>query len=90
MKVCYDKLWKLLIDKKMKRTDLIRRAGISSNVLARMGRSRSLWRASVNYVLCSAAVWTIFWNLNRQIHPPVPVESETKNEIFRQQRIHLN
>ena len=23
MKVCYDKLWKLLIDKKMKKTDLI-------------------------------------------------------------------
>ena len=37
MKVCYDKLWKLLIDKKMKRTDLIKNANISSNVLARMG-----------------------------------------------------
>ncbi len=28
MKVCYDKLWKLLIDKKMKKTDLIREAKI--------------------------------------------------------------
>ena len=37
MKVCYDKLWKLLIDKKMKKTDLIKNANISSNVLARMG-----------------------------------------------------
>ena len=37
MKVCYDKLWKLLIDKKLKRTDLIKNANISSNVLARMG-----------------------------------------------------
>ena len=36
MKVCYDKLWKLLIDKKLKRTDLIKNANISSNVLARM------------------------------------------------------
>lgn len=35
MKVCYDKLWKLLIDKKMKKTDLIREAKISSNVLAK-------------------------------------------------------
>lgn len=38
MKVCYDKLWKILIDKKMKRTDLINQANISSNVLARMGK----------------------------------------------------
>lgn len=33
MKVCYDKLWKLLIDKKMKKTDLIREAKIFSHVL---------------------------------------------------------
>lgn len=38
MKISYDKLWKLLIDKKMKKTDLISKANISSNVLARMGR----------------------------------------------------
>lgn len=47
MKVCYDKLWKLLIDKKMKRTDLIRRAGISSNVLARMGREEPISLESI-------------------------------------------
>lgn len=38
MIVNYDKLWKILIDKKMKRTDLIKQGKISSNVLARMGR----------------------------------------------------
>ncbi len=38
MIVRYDKLWKLLIDRKMKRTDLLQCARISSNVLARMGR----------------------------------------------------
>ena len=42
MKVCYDKLWKLLIDKKMKKTDLIREAKISSNVLAKMGKNKDL------------------------------------------------
>ena len=42
MKVCYDKLWKLLIDKKMKYTDLIREAKISSNVLAKMGKEESV------------------------------------------------
>ncbi|MEL7672044.1 helix-turn-helix transcriptional regulator [Methanobacterium sp.] len=42
MAVCYDKLWKLLIDKKMKRTDLKVMAGISSNVLARMGHGEAV------------------------------------------------
>ena len=37
MSVCYDRLWKLLIDKKMSRTELKNVAGISFNVLARMG-----------------------------------------------------
>ena len=37
MSVSYDKLWKLLIDKKMSRTELKDAAGISFNVLARMG-----------------------------------------------------
>lgn len=49
MNVCYDKLWKLLIDKKMKKTDLIREAKISSNVLAKMGKEvRSLGDAAVH------------------------------------------
>ena len=32
-------LWKLLIDKDLKRTDLINLTDISSNVLARMGKN---------------------------------------------------
>lgn len=32
-------LWKLLIDKDLKRTDLINLADISSNILARMGKN---------------------------------------------------
>lgn len=39
MQVSYDKLWKMLIDKKMKRTDLKKVSGISSNVIAKMGRN---------------------------------------------------
>lgn len=34
MPISYDKLWKLLIDKKMNRTDLKDASGISFNVLA--------------------------------------------------------
>ena len=52
MKVCYDKLWKLLIDKKMKKTDLIRDAKISSNVLAKMGKEESVSLESIGKI-CS-------------------------------------
>lgn len=38
MAISYDNLWKLLMDKKKKRTDLITGAGISSSVSAKMGR----------------------------------------------------
>jgi DNA (cytosine-5)-methyltransferase 1 len=38
MSICYDKLWKLLIDKKMNRTALKDSAGISFNVLAKMSK----------------------------------------------------
>lgn len=34
----YKKLWKLLIDKDMKKTDLIAVAGISTNVLAKLNK----------------------------------------------------
>lgn len=38
MAVTYTKLWKLLLDKKMKRTDLKEIAGISSSTLAKLGK----------------------------------------------------
>ena len=38
MSVSYNKLWKLLIDKKMKRIELQRIAGISGNVMSRLGK----------------------------------------------------
>lgn len=50
MKVSYDKLWKILIDKKLNRTDLISQAKISSNVLARMGREESVSLESIGKI----------------------------------------
>ncbi|MCC8078392.1 MAG: helix-turn-helix transcriptional regulator [Oscillospiraceae bacterium] len=34
----YDKLWKLLIDRKMTKTEMRIQAGISTNMLAKMGK----------------------------------------------------
>lgn len=38
----YDKLWKLLIDKKITKTQMRLKAGISSNILAKMGKGESI------------------------------------------------
>ncbi len=38
MRICYNKLWKLLIDRRMKRVELRDAADISSFTLARLGK----------------------------------------------------
>jgi len=38
MAVSYIKLWKLLLDKKLKRVDLKKKANISSSTLAKLGK----------------------------------------------------
>ena len=42
MAVCYNKLWKLLIDKKMKKKDLIAATGISRGTMAKLGRDENV------------------------------------------------
>ena len=42
MAVCYNKLWKLLIDRKMKKKDLIEQTGISRTTIAKMGRDENV------------------------------------------------
>jgi DNA (cytosine-5)-methyltransferase 1 len=37
--ISYNKLWKLLIDKGIKRTELKQLAGVSTNVIAKLGKS---------------------------------------------------
>lgn len=42
MAVSYNKLWKLLIDKKMKKKDLLNLAEISTSTLAKMGKDQQV------------------------------------------------
>ena len=42
MKMSYKKLWKLLIDKDMTKTDLRKAAGISSSSLAKLGKDENV------------------------------------------------
>lgn len=51
--VDYRKLWKLLIDKKMKKTELISAAGISTNVLAKLNKGEFVSMDSIQKI-CKA------------------------------------
>ena len=51
--VSYDKLWKKLIDKKMSRTDLKEKSGISTVSLAKLGKNENLTTA-VLVKICNA------------------------------------
>ena len=42
MKVSYKKLWKLLIDKDLKKKDLCELSGVSSTSTAKMGRNENV------------------------------------------------
>ena len=53
MKVSYKKLWKLLIDRDMSRTELRLRAGISSVSLAKLGKNEGV-TTNVLVKICSA------------------------------------
>ena len=54
MDVDYRKLWKLLIDKGIKnRTDLIKMAGISTNILAKLGKGEFISMDSMQKI-CKA------------------------------------
>lgn len=43
MAVRYNKLWKMMIDKKMTRTELTHLSGISTNAMARLVRDEDVW-----------------------------------------------
>ena len=42
MRISYNKLWKMLIDKNMKKIDLKEKAGISSASLAKLGKGDNI------------------------------------------------
>ena len=42
MRISYNKLWKMLIDKEMKKSDLKEQAGISSASLAKLGKGENI------------------------------------------------
>lgn len=58
MAVCYNKLWKMLIDKNMSKTQLIKAAKISTNAMAKMGKNQDV-RVEVLVKICGVLNCTI-------------------------------
>ncbi len=53
MAISYKKLWKLLIDKDMKKEDLRIKSGISTNTMAKLGKNENV-NTDMLVKICSA------------------------------------
>lgn len=42
MNISYDKLWKLMIDKKINKTQLCEKAGITTNAMVKLGKNETV------------------------------------------------
>ena len=53
MVISYNKLWKLLIDKKMSKADLRKAAGLAPNTMTRLRRDQEVTISAI-YKICTA------------------------------------
>ena len=56
MAISYNKLWKLLIDKKMSKADLRKAAGIAPNTMTRLRRDEEVTLAVLNKICMTLEV----------------------------------
>ena len=42
MAICYNKLWKLMIDKNINKTQLCEKAGLTTNAMAKFGKNETV------------------------------------------------
>lgn len=73
MAVSYNKLWHLLIDRSMTKTDLIREAGITTNAMAHLGKNEDV-RVEVLVKICATLGCTM-----DDIMELIPDTEENKN-----------
>ena len=64
MAISYNKLWKLLVDRKMSKADLRKAAGIAPNTMTRLRRDEEVTLTVLNKicVLCWAQISVILWS----------------------------
>ena len=58
MAVSYNKLWKKLIDKNMSKTQLIKKAQISTNAMAKLGKNEDV-RVEVLVKICGVLNYSL-------------------------------
>ena len=75
MKMSYNKLWKLLIDKQMKKSDLRKKAGISSSSLAKLTKDENV-TTEVLTKICRELKWDV-----ADIMEFIPDEEEKKENV---------
>lgn len=81
--ICYNNLWKLLIDKNMNKTELKEAAGISFNVIARMGKNKTISFESIEKI-CTALNCDIgdIISISQEMPKKEKVKSFTTIELF--------
>lgn len=57
MVISYNKLWKLLIDRKMSKVDLRKAAGIAPNTVTRLNRDEQVTLAVLNKICFGCGYW---------------------------------
>lgn len=58
MSVRYNKLWKILIDREMSKTDLVKAAKITTNAMAKLGKNEDV-RVDVLVKICKTLHCTL-------------------------------
>ncbi len=79
MKYSYNKLWYILIDKKMSRTELRKRAGITTNAMTKIGKKQP-----VSIVVLAKICAVLGCTLNDVIEFE-PDEKDLQREIARRE-----
>lgn len=79
--VTYNKLWKLLIDKNMNRTDLKEASGVSFNVMARMGKNEPISFDSIERI-CAALNCNVGDIIDVTFTAPISPKKFSSIELF--------
>lgn len=79
--ITYNKLWKLLIDKNMNRTDLKEASGVSFNVMARMGKNEPISFESIEKI-CAALNCNVGDIIDVTFTAPISQKKFSSIELF--------
>ncbi len=87
MGVSYNRLWKMLIDKNMKRIEMQYLTGISGNILARMGKNQYVSMETIEKI-CKKLDCTLMrcWNLQMMSNKSRHVKLLKLEECFRSRK----